>query len=158
MIKKCFTLLIFPLFSIAVAFTSSCSPPIGGLLHGSAPVDYIRAAPSRVLYDLRNWFRPADPNEGVQVYGVFGGVEELIDIEKVEIKVIDDPDIANAEVELPVHNKQEGIPLLSKGVKTVVISYDGMETRYPIVVGEPGTSGWFEQDGTGSGIQIIWKK
>jgi len=156
MIKRFSSLLIFPLFFIAVAITSGCSP-IGGLQHTGPALDYIRAAPIRILYDLRNRFKPA---EDVKVYGVFGGVEDPnpIEIDKLKIKVIDDPDIPNAEVEIPVTDNQEGVPLLSKGVKTVVISYNGMETRYPIVVGEPGTSGWVEQDGSGTGIQIIWRK
>jgi len=157
--KKFFTLLIFSLFPVAVAFTSGCSAPIGGLIKGGAAhaVDYIRAAPRRTLYDLRHWFKPADPDEGVQVYGVFGGVEDPtpIDIDKLQFKIIDDPGLIT-EVEVPIANNQEGIPLLSKGVKTVIVSYFGMETRYPIVVGEPGTSGWVVQDGTGSGIIFIW--
>jgi len=91
------------------------------------------------------------------VFGVFGGVEDTtpIDVDKLEFKIIDDPGL-NTEMELPVIDNQDGLPLLNKGVKTVVVSYSGMETSYPIVVGEPGTSGWVNQDGSGSGIQIIW--
>jgi hypothetical protein len=156
--KRFFTLLIFPLFPIAVVLASGCSAPIGGLIKGGSAhaVDYIRAAPIRVMYDLRHWFKPA---EDVEVFGVFGGVEDPnpIDIDKLNFKIIEDPNIPNAELELPVTDNQGGIPLLTKGVKTVVISYNGMETRYPIVVGEPGTSGWVEQDGTGSGIKIKWR-
>ena len=150
--KKFFTLLTFPLFSIAVVFTSSCSP-IGGLLHGSAALDYIRAAPIRSLYDMQHWFKPA---EDVEVFGVFGGVEDPnpIDVIKLEIKIINDPGLVT-EKEISVDNLA-GYLLLSKGVKTVVISYNNMKTSYPIVVGEQGTSGWVEQDGSGTGIQIIW--
>jgi hypothetical protein len=149
--KNFFTLLIFSLFFIAVVFTSSCSAPIGGLLHGG----YIRAAPIRVLYDQNHWFKPAND---VEVFGVFGGQEELIDINKVKIKLINEnPDI-ESDIIFDIADNQAGIPLLNKGVKTVVINYNGMEARYPIVVGEPGTSSWIEQDGTGGkGIIIIWK-
>ena len=151
--KKFFTLLTFPLFSIAVVFTSSCSP-IGGLLHGGAAIDYIKAAPIRSLYDQREWFKPADD---VKVFGVFGGVEDPnpIDVDKLEIKVIDDPGL-NTEVEIPVEDNQVGHPLLTKGVKTIVIGYNNMKTSYPIVVAEPGSSGWVNQDGSGTGINIIW--
>ena len=124
-------------------------------MHGGAAIDYIRAAPIRSLYDQREWFKPADD---VKVFGVFGGVEDPnpIDVDKLEIKVIDDPGL-NTEVEIPVPDNQEGVMLFNKGVKTVVISYNNMKTSYPIVVGEPGSSGWVEQDGSGAGIIIIWK-
>jgi hypothetical protein len=158
--KKFFTLLIFLLFPIAVTFTSGCSAPIGGLLDGDTAqaVDYIRAAPRRVLYDQRHWFKPADPVEGVLVYGVFGGLEDPnpVDIEKLQFKIIDDPGLTT-EVEIIVTDNQEGYPLLNKGVKTIVVSYLGMETRYPIVVGDPGSSGFVNQDGSGTGIEFIWE-
>lgn len=156
--KRFFTLLLFPLFSVAVAFTSGCSAPIGGLLHGGAAqsVDYIWAAPIRILYDQRHWFKPATD---VEVYGVFGGVKDPnpIGIDELKFTIIDDPGL-NTEMEIPVTDNQEGYPLLNKGVKTIVVSYPGTEMKasYPIVVGEPGSSGWANQDGSGTGIEFIW--
>jgi len=154
--KRFFTLLLFPLFPVAVGLTSGCSAPIGGLLHGGSAlaVDYIRAAPIRILYDQRHWFKP---EKDVEVFVVLGGVEDPnpIDIDKLQFKIIDDPGL-NTEMEIVVIDNEEGLPLLNKGVKTVVVSYEGMETRYPIVVGEPGTSGFVNQDGSGTGIEFIW--
>jgi len=156
MTKKFLTLLIFSLFFIAVALTSGCSAPIGGLLHGGAALDYIRAAPSRFLYGQNDLFKPTDPKYPLKVYGIFGGVEKLIDIDKVDIKIIENPG-GVGEKENPVDN-QAGYLLEFEGVKTVVISYGGMETRYSIAVGAPGTGEEdFGKDG-GAGIVFTWEE
>jgi len=144
-----------------VVLTSSCSP-IGSLLVDtstveSAVLDYIRAAPLLSLYEQGEWFKPA---QHVKVIGVFGGVEDEIDIDNdnVEIKIINEPGVTGGDKESPVTDKHGGIRLVSKGVKNVVISYLDMETSYPIVVGTPNTSTWVEQNDTdGSGVTIIWK-
>jgi hypothetical protein len=143
--KKFFTLLFFPFFFIAVAFTISCSSPIGSLLDN---IDYIKAVPSKSLYGQKDWFKPA---KDLKVIGVFSGVEDEIDINKVEIKIIEDP--LSTPNEIIVNNNQEGCFLENKGPKTVVITYRDLEARYDIAVGEPGTGeiGW--GDG-GTGITI----
>jgi hypothetical protein len=149
MTKNFFTLLIFSLFSIAVAFTG-CSEPVGSLLYS---VDYIKAVPTRsILYGEGDWFKPA---QDVKVIGVFGGVEDEIDIDEVKIKIIHDPGFT-IETEDTVSNNQTGLRLTSKGPKAVVISYKNMEARYDIAVGEPGMGdgGW--GDGEGSGIILNW--
>jgi hypothetical protein len=138
--KNLFTLLIF---SIAVAFTGGCSAPIGNLLD---TIDYIKAVPIRYLYEEGETVNPAND---VKVIGVFGGVEEDIDIDKVEINIINDPGYAG-EKEQSVY-----VPL-SEGIKDVVITYNNMKTRYTIAVGEEGTNpggGWGPG---GSGIKINW--
>ena len=146
--RRLFTLLIFSLFSIAVAFTG-CSDPTGSLLYS---IDYIKAVPNKFLYGHNDPFVPA---KHVKVIGVFGGVEDPIDITKVKIKIIHDPGYIN-EKEEPVPDNQKGLVLESEGIKTVVITYNDMETRYDIAVGEPGMGegGW--GDGEGAGIVITW--
>jgi len=142
--KKFFTLLMFPLFCIAVAFTG-CAEPVGSLLYS---VDYIIAKPNRSLYGRKDWYKPA---QDVKVIGVFGGVEDEIDINKVEIKIIEDP--LSTPREIIITDNQEGCFLEFEGPKTVVITYRDMEARYDIAVGAPGTGdvGW--GDG-GTGIII----
>ena len=156
--KNIFTLLIFPLFFIAVAFTAGCSSPIGGLLVDSnrgTALDYIKAKPKRFLYDKGDLFEPA---KDVKVIGVFGGVENEIDIDKVEIKIINDPGYAGSEPPDIVPDNQVGLPLVTDGIKDIVITYNNMETRYTIAVGKEGTNsggGW--GGGSGSGITINWQ-
>jgi len=148
MVKKFFTLLIFSLFSIAVVITG-CSAPVGSLLYS---VDYIKAVPSKVLYGKNEWFKPT---QHVKVYGVYGGVEDEIDIDKVEIKIIENPGFSNNE--LPVDDNNQGLVLESEGSKVVIITYNDKEARYNIAVGGPkgtGESGW---GGGGTGIKIIWE-
>ena len=155
--KKSNTLLIFLLFFIAVVITSSCSP-IGALLfepNTSAAIDYIRAEPLLSLYDKGASFKPAND---VKVFGVFGGVEQVIPIERIEeIKIIKDPGLNSEGVEFVFTGDVVEYPLSKEGVKNVVIRYSGMEARYPIVVGEKGSTTWIVPDGSGSGISIIWK-
>jgi hypothetical protein len=138
--KKFFTLLFF---SIAVAFTG-CPAPVGSLRYS---IDYIKAVPSKFVYGKNDWFKPA---QHVKVVGVFGGVEDIIDIDKVKIKIIEDPGFIDNEI--PVDDNKEGLVLEFEGPKAVVISYNNMETRYNIAVGAPGVGeegGWGD-GGTGS--------
>jgi len=144
--KIFFTLLIF---SIAVALIG-CSEPVGSLLHS---IDYIKAVPSKSAYGQYDWFKPA---EHVKVIGVFGGVEETIDINKVRIKIVQEPGYSG-EKEYPVTNNQTGLPLSYTGLKDVVISYNNMEARYSIIVGEPGTGNpGFGNSPGGTGIGVDW--
>jgi len=148
-VKKIFSLIILPLFFIAVVFTG-CSEPVGSLLHS---IDYIKAVPSKSAYGQYDWFKPA---EHVTVIGVFSGVEEKIDINKVKIKIIQEPGFSG-EKEFPVTDNQKGLPLANTGLKTVVITYNNLEASYAIIVGEPGTGnpGWGNSNG-GTGIIINW--
>jgi len=153
--KIFFTLLIF---SIAVVFIG-CPEPIGSLEYS---LDYIKAIPSRSLYGKNDQFIPA---QHMKVIGVFGGVEDKIDIDIVKIKLIydkiDDDVQYNNEKELPVSDNQMGITLEWKGPYTVIITYNHngtlFETSYNIAVGEPGTGegGWPGSEG-GSGFIIEW--
>jgi len=145
--KKFFTLLFF---SIAAAITG-CSEPVGSLLYS---VDYIKAVPHKILYEenVGNLFLPADD---VTVIGVFGGVEEEIDIDKVVIHVINDPGYAGSYPPELVPDNRQVFPL-SYGIKEVVITYNNMNTSYRIAVGLEGTNpsgGW---GGGGAGIIINW--
>jgi hypothetical protein len=148
--NKFFTLLIF---SIAVAFTA-CPAPVGSLLYS---VDYIKAVPSKFMYGKGDAFKPA---EDVKVIGVYGGVEDEIEITEVKIKLIYDPGFTD-ENEMPVDNNKVGRVLENEGPYTVVITYDKMgtdlEARYNIVVGEPGmgNGGWGDND-NGEPIIITW--
>jgi len=157
MIKKLNILLILLLFFIAVVITSSCSP-IGALLYEptiNAALDYIRAEPLLSLYDKGASFKPAND---VKVFGIFGGVEEPIPIERIEeIKIIKDPGLNSEDVEFTFTDDVKEYQLSKEGVKNVVIRYSGMEARYPIVVGEKSPTTWIVPDGSGSGISIIWK-
>jgi len=147
--RKSFTFLIFLLFFIAVVLTG-CSEPVGSLLYS---VDYIKAVPNRFLYDKNERFKPA---EHMKVFGVFGGVEDEIDIDKVGIKIIHNPGFSG-ESEEPVPDNQTGLLLATEGPKTVVITYNDLETHYSIAVGEPGTGEgnvWGGDGGTG--IIINW--
>ena len=143
--KKFLTLLIILLFFIAVVFTG-CSESVIGSLEYS--LDYIKAVPSKTYYGQNDRYKPA---EHVKVIGVFGGVEDPIDINKVIIKIIEDP--LSTPKEIPVPDNQQGRVLENQGPKTVVISYKDKEARYDIAVGVPGSGniGW--GDG-GTGINI----
>jgi len=156
MTKKFFTLLVFPFFFIAVAFTSGCSSPIGSLLVAGPALDYIRAEPNRFLYSKYDLFIPV---KHMEVFGIFGGKKKPIDIDKVEIKIIENPGMTG-EKEVPVKDNHEGLVLEFEGIKKVVITSGNMETYYHIEVGEPGTgddSKW-SGSGGGSGIVIYWPK
>jgi hypothetical protein len=144
--KIFFTLLIF---SIAVVFTG-CPEPVGSILYS---VDYIKAVPSKTVYGKNEKFIPA---QHVKIIGVFGGTEDLIDITKVNIKVIDPVD-PNSDFD--VKNNQTGDILEYEGLKTVVITHNHngtiLEARYDITVGAPGSGnvGW---GSGGSGITIVY--
>jgi len=143
MIKKLNILLSFLLFFIAVALTSGCSP-IGSLLVEPSVVrlDYIRVVPKRFLYSDQEPFVPV--NE-MKLFGVFSGEEEPIPIDdKVEIKIIYNPDETGGSVEVPVPNEGIGFSVISDGRLKIDISYLEMNTYYFIQVGNP-------DDGTGSG-------
>jgi len=151
--KKFFTFLFFSLFFIAVAF-SGCSKTAGSLLYS---VDYIKAVPTRSpQYGQGDWYIPAND---VKVYGFFGGVEEEIEIDKVAIKVIEDPNFSDENI-IPVYDNQVGTELRWKGLKDVVITYNNLETRYSIAVGEPGTGdgGYGGDPNRGTGVIVIWPK
>jgi len=156
--KKFNTLFIFFLFFIAVVLTSSCSP-IGALLVEPSTVvfDYIKAVPKKFLYGDQEPFLPADPDEGVEVFGVFGGEEELIPIDKVKIKIIYNPD-RTGEFETLIPDNLEGFRLTPNGfgIIKIVISYMGLETFYHIQVGAPGTGSSNEWSGGVTGIIIEW--
>jgi len=150
--KIFFTFLFILPFFIAVAL-GGCSEPVGSLLYS---VDYIMAEPNRILYGENDEFMPA---KDLKVIGVFGGVEDVIDINKVGIKIIHLEGFTG-EKEEPVDNK-DGYLLDSTGRKKIVITYNNLETRYYIAVGEPGIDegGWgVNPDGSSgsSGIIIIW--
>ena len=140
--KKIFTFLFF---SIAVGFTG-CSEPVGSLLAPSV-ADYIRVKPKRFVYESNEKFIPADEEEGVEVYGVFKGIEKPIAIKDVEIKVNDTG--WGDTIVLNESEKKEGI-LLAAGIKDIVISYKSMETLYRIYVGAKVGDG-----GGGGGPTII---
>jgi len=143
--KIFFTLLFFP---IAVVFIG-CPAPVGSLLYS---LDYIKAVPSKLLYGKNELFKPA---EQVKVVGVYGGVEDIIDINQVEIKLISNPGFSG-QWEDSIDDKQNGFLLQTEGSKLVVITYRDKEARYNIAVGGPkgtGDPGW--GDG-GTGIIINW--
>ena len=139
--KKFFT--IFPFFFIAVTFIVGCSAPIGGLEVDSPR--YIKADPHKFLYAIDTFFMVND----VDVIGVFGGRERLIDINDndVKITIIESP----LSEPVPVIDKEKGIQLKSKGRNTVVISYLDMVTDYRIQVAAPGEVPGYN----GEGISII---
>jgi hypothetical protein len=136
--KKVFTFLFF---SIAVGFTG-CSEPIGSLL-ATDVADHIRVEPKRFVYESDEKFIPADEKEGVDVYGVFKGIEKPIAIEDVQIKVNDTG--WGDSIVLKESEKKEGL-LLTTGIKDIVISYKSMETLYRIFVGAKAGDG--QNDGT----------
>jgi hypothetical protein len=151
--KKFFVLLIFPLF-FAAAFITGCSSPAGGgpigsLLAARGTKDYIKAVPKYFLYETNGWFVP---EHDVDVFSVSGEAEELIDIYKVEFKIIENSEDSGKQ-EIPV-SVIEGLALqtISEGVKTVVVTYLGMKTSYHINVGQRGTG---EVDDSGGIIIII---
>ena len=145
--KKIFTFLFF---SIAVAFTG-CSEPIGSLL-ATDVADHIRVEPKRFVYESNEKFIPADEKEGVDVYGVFKGIEKPIAIKDVEIKVNDTG--WGDSIVLNESEKKEGL-LLAVGIKDIVISYKSMETFYRIYVGaKVGDSGG---GGGGPAVIIDWE-
>jgi len=148
MIKNFFTYLLFTLFFIAVAFIAGCSEPIGGLEVDNTR-NYIRATPHKFLYPVDAYFMVKD----VDVVGVFGGRERLIDINDNDVKIKITPPFSNEPI--LVDDKEKGVQLKSKGVNTVVISYRDMVTDYPIQVAAPGdVPGW---NGGGGGTSIIIK-
>jgi len=151
--RKFFTSIFLLLFFIAVAFTG-CSEPVGSLLYS---VDYIKAMPRITYYGNGDRFKPA---EDVKVIGVFGGVEDEIDIEKVQIKIIHKPGFIGGGEENLIPDNEIGIRFDSEGPKDVVITYNNLETSYRIAVGAPGTGEgnvWGgDDDGEGAGIIIIW--
>jgi len=150
--KKIFTLLIFPLFSIAVAFTG-CPEPVGSLSDdsGSAPPppDYIKAEPEHLFYNEKQMFLPDD----VAVWRIGSSRKELINVEKITI-FIRDRDFDGEEVVPPT-----GLLLLrgdkdkSYSIKIVSISYLNMETDYRIAVVDPSFG---INDGDGTVIIIDW--
>ena len=147
--KKFFTFLFFPLFFIAVAFTSGCSDSIGGL-EVDNPRNYIRAAPYKFLYPVDDYFMVKD----VDVIGVFSGRERLININDNDVKIEITPPFSREPV--PV-DKEKGFQLTSKskGVNTVVISYLDLVTDYPIQVVAPGEVPGYTGGG-GTSIIINW--
>ena len=151
MAKNIFTLLIF---SIAVVFTG-CSVPIGSLLADS-PLEFIRVEPKRFVYASDEYFKPADEDEGVDVYGIFGGKQDLIPIKDVKITISGYP-VGDAPIVLNESQKFEGYDLtqLVPGTQTIEISYRGKETSYRISVGETETGDG--DNGNGKGITIGWE-
>jgi len=135
-----------------VAFTG-CSESIGGLQYS---VDYIKAMPKRNLnYGQYDYFIP---ELDVKVIGVFGGVEEEIASSNVSFKLIyDDSSILGGGGESDVP-PQTGCALNKTGPYTVVVNYRNLETRYAIIVGEPGTGGpgWGGDGEGGAGFIIEW--
>jgi hypothetical protein len=151
--KKIFTLLIF---SIAVAFTGCQPEPVGSLLYS---VDYIKIMPKRNLhYGQYEWFIP---ELDVKVIGVFGGVEEEIASSNVRFKLIySDSSYTGGGTEYTVASGT-GCELSITGPYTVVLNYRNLETRYAIIVGEPGTGGpgWgggSEGGGGGTDLEFDW--
>jgi len=146
--KQHLTFILFSVFCIAVAFTG-CSDSAGSLKYS---VDYIKALPRIAYYGMNDLFVPA---KDVKVIGVFGGVEEVIDINKVEIRIIHDPGFNTEKEQLVTGGR---CLLETEGPKDVVITYNNLETSYRIAVGAPGTGDgyvWGDAD-DGSGIIINW--
>jgi len=158
MTKNFFTFLLFPFFFIAVAFIAGCSAPIGGLLvdnNGTAP-NYIKAVPSRFLYEFGEDFIPEDE---VKVVGIFDGVDKTINIKDVTIKIKNIP--LGKEVLLTESDYKDGFPLKSNniGMNTVTISYKGLETDYSIQVkDENGGGGPSGPGGPSITIDWIWNR
>jgi len=146
--KKILTLFFF---SLAVAFTG-CPEPVGGLLYS---VDYIKAVPNKATYGRDEWFKP---EEHLTVIGVISGKEEIIPINDVDIKIIQDPDFTDDDKVIPVPNKHIGVQLEHTGLKAVIINYNNLEASYVIIVGEPGevVGGWGSDGESGTGVVIIW--
>jgi len=142
--KKILTLLIFPIFLIAAAFTGCSDPVVGSLAYS---VDYIKAVPNKYIYGKNDKFIPA---RDVKVIGVFGGVEDSIDINNVNIKVVDPLSYIDP---ILIGNNQNGEPLDTEGVRHIVISYQNLETHYGISIGAPGTGDFTWGDG-GASITI----
>lgn len=149
--KKFLTFLLFSIFFIAVAFTTSCSVPIGGLLIDNNR-NYIKAEPQRYVYR-----KDDDPFkvQHVKLLYVFEGRDKYIDINdnEVIIKIINDP--GHPEEMDSFDKTEEGYPFKSKGIKTVVILYLDMKTDYPIEVVDPEEFPGLPNDG-GVTIITVW--
>ena len=154
--KYFFSLFIFPVFFIAVAFTAGCSSPIGSLLIDSgSTIDFIRVEPKRFVYsDEDDLFIPVDD---MDVFGIFRGIERPIAIEDVEIIISEYPfPTEDKVIVLDELDKEFGIQLDS-GRKNIVISYSGKETLYRISVGETETGDGGGNGGGGTGgTEIGW--
>jgi len=136
--KIFFTLLIF---SIAVTFSTGCSSPIGGIQDSK---DYIIAKPIRFLYE---YYENFVPKEGVEVVGIFGGVEQDIKIEDVNVKIKIKNNPSGQEGSFTESDK-DGFPLGSYiGINTVSISYRGMDTNYQIQVKDKNGGGGSSEPG-----------
>jgi len=138
-LKKVFTLLIFPLFSIAVGFTG-CTAPVGSLLANSAgPVpDSIKAMPKRYIYTKNQTFMRGD----VEVWRISSsGRVPITDTDNIKIN-IDGAEVPQGETGLTVGSIKEA--------KTVSVSYQNMEDKYRIQVVDE----WEQTDGDGIQIQI----
>jgi len=142
------TLLIF---SIAVAFIGGCSP-VGGLLFSEVK-DHIKAEPKKFVYTVN--YDPFDPENDVDVIGVFKGKETPIAIKDVKIIISDYKWSSSDDIVLDIGKKEP--QELKKGIKNITIRYKDMETLYRISVGE--TSSGDDDDDSGITIDISdWKK
>jgi hypothetical protein len=137
--EEIFTLLIFPLFSIAVAFTA-CSAPVGSLL-ADGSTDTIKVVLRPRVFHINTVFMP----ENVQVWKTSRSSKEpelVKDTDNIKISINDD--LGEKEV-----NQETGFPLKFLGTKTVTVSYMKMEDFDSIQVVEP----WVPID-DGGGIII----
>jgi len=102
---KIFTLIIFHLFSIAVAFTA-CSAPVGSLLADSGSDPSIKVVLRPRVFHINTVFMP----ENVQVWKTGSSGRELVtDTDNIKISIRDG--------ELEVENEVPQVMLVLKDLK-----------------------------------------
>jgi hypothetical protein len=138
----------FFIILIAAYTAAGCFSPIGSI--GGSEADLLLAKPKQLQYRTGDTY---NPNYDLDVFASYEGVEELVPLDLVKIRITEPPYLPNDLREIPFDS---GYVLKKIGSSVIILEYDGLSTSYSIEVLD--SSGNITGSGGSPGIHIEWAK
>jgi len=138
----------FFIILIAAYTAVGCLSPIGSV--GGSEADLLVAIPKLQKYKTGDTFTPEND---LDVYASYDGVEEPVPLDEVKIKIVEPPYLPNDLKDVPFDT---GYVLNKIGSNIVILEYESLSTSYSIEVLD--SSGNISGSGSSPGIHIEWAK
>jgi len=127
---------------IAAYAAAGCFSPVGSV--GGSDADHLFVMPKRVQYKTGERFVPIDD---LEVHASYQGVEEIVPLDEVTIRIAEPPYHPNNLINVPF---DKGYVLDKPGSNVVVVEYGDLSNSYSIeVLAAAGNN-------TRPGIHIEW--
>jgi len=127
--------LLLAISGISTALCAACARPTGPIHESNANYDNLWTVPRRQVYKIGDDFVRSDD---MWVFASVQGSVESIDVNKVTISLITNPDAAEPDEPIVIANGEYTLAVhVGKGRKLVTVTYNKMIAEYSIHIEDP---------------------